>query len=102
MEFDLGSAAESDLQDIANYYSSIAPSLAERFLAEVEASLDDLCFEPAIGSRRYAHLLPDSALRTWHLDHFPFLVFYRIDGEVLSVLRVLHERRDLSASMISL
>ncbi|WP_269749277.1 type II toxin-antitoxin system RelE/ParE family toxin [Herbaspirillum autotrophicum] len=37
----------------------------------------------------------------WQLDHFPFLLFYRIDGQLLDVLRVLHERRDLSADLIT-
>ncbi|BCL94209.1 MULTISPECIES: type II toxin-antitoxin system RelE/ParE family toxin [Ralstonia solanacearum species complex] len=56
---------------------------------------------PSVGSRRYAHLLPDESLRVWSLDSFPFLVFYRVAGDVLDVVRVLHERRDIEASLIA-
>ncbi|SPD66872.1 conserved protein of unknown function (plasmid) [Cupriavidus taiwanensis] len=52
-------------------------------------------------ARAYAHLLPDASLRVWSLDRFPFLVFYRVSGEVLDVVRVLHERRDIAASLIA-
>jgi toxin ParE1/3/4 len=30
-----------------------------------------------------------------------FLVFYQVVGEVLDVVRVLHERRDIEASLIT-
>lgn len=29
------------------------------------------------------------------------MLFYRVDGQLLDVLRVLHERRDLSADLIT-
>lgn len=60
-----------------------------------------MSFQPGVGSRRYAHFLPDQSLRVWQLDRFPFLVFYRIDGVWLEVLRVLHERRDLLPNLIA-
>ncbi len=56
---------------------------------------------PSVGSRRYAHLLPDASLRVWSFDRFPYLVFYRVSGDVLDVVRVLHERRDIVASLIA-
>jgi toxin ParE1/3/4 len=40
-------------------------------------------------------LLAGNALRFWSLDRFPFLVFYRVQGDELQVLRILHERRDI-------
>lgn len=101
MEFKLTPAAKCDVTEISDYYAEISAELAERFISELQTTLQDLCFEPSIGSRRYAHLLPDQSLRTWHLDHFPFLLLYRIDGLEIEVLRVLHERRDLAANLIS-
>lgn len=34
-------------------------------------------------------------------DRFPFLVFYRVKGQLLEIVRVLHERRDIDANLIS-
>ncbi|WP_433694139.1 hypothetical protein [Herbaspirillum seropedicae] len=42
----------------------------------------------------------DRSLRMWQLDHFPYLLFYRTQAETLSLLRVLHERRALSANAL--
>jgi toxin ParE1/3/4 len=100
MEFKLAPIARSDVLEITDYYAEISADLAERFVTELESTLHDLCFEPDMGSRRYAHLLPDQSLRVWQLDHFPFLLFYRVDG-MLDVLRVLHERRDILAALIA-
>lgn len=101
MRFKLSPVAKSDILDISDYYADISVGLAERFVDELDATLHGLCFQPGVGSRRYAHFLADKSLRVWQLDHFPFLLFYRIDGQSLDVLRVLHERRDLSADLIT-
>lgn len=101
MLFKLSPVARRDILDITDYYAEIAVVLAERFVDELDATLHGLCFQPGVGSRRYAHFLMDQSLRVWQLDRFPFLLFYRIDGQSLDVLRVLHERRDLSADLIT-
>lgn len=101
MEFKLAPVAKSDVLEITDYYAEISTELAERFVSELETTLHGLCFQPGVGSRRYAHFLADQSLCVWQLDRFPFLLFYRIDATWIEVLRVLHERRDLSANMIS-
>lgn len=101
MEFKLSRIAKSDVLDISDYYTRINETLAERFVTELETALHDLCSQPNIGSRRYAHFFPDKSLRVWQLDRFPFLLFYRVQDDLLDVLRVLHERRDLSATLIA-
>ena len=40
-------------------------------------------------------------IRIWQLDRFPFLIFYREDSGFLSIIRILDERRDLSADLIT-
>ncbi len=101
MKFKLAPVAKSDLFEITDYYTGISADLAGRFASELTAALHDLCLHPDIGSRRYAHFLPGQSLRVWQLEHFPFLLFYRTDGAWLNVLRILHERRDLSADLIN-
>jgi toxin ParE1/3/4 len=101
VRFKLSPVAKRDVLDITDYYTDISPALAEHFVDELDATLHSLCFQPRVGSRRYAHFLPDQSLRMWQLDRFPFLLFYRVDSQFLDVLRVLHERRDLSADLIT-
>lgn len=43
-------------------------------------------------------LLP---VKSGHWTASPFLRFYRVVGEVLDVVRVLHERRDIEAILIA-
>lgn len=101
MEFKLARVAKSDVLEITDYYAEISTELAERFVSELETTLHGLCLQPGVGSRRYAHFLADQSLRVWQLDRFPFLLFYRVEGVWIDVLRVLHERRDLSANLIT-
>lgn len=93
-------AARGDANAAQDWYDDAAPRLGEAFTDELLSVLAFLVEHPSVGSRRYAHLLPDESLRVWSLDRFPFLVFYRVDGDMLDVLRILHERRDLVASLI--
>lgn len=101
MKFKLAHAAKNDVLEITDYYSQASTQLAESFVTELEATLHALCLQPGLGSRRYAHLLPHQLLRSWRLDRFPFILFYLIDGSWIDVLRVLHERRDISADLIT-
>ena len=101
MEFKLAPVAKNDVLEITDYYADISAQLAEDFVTELENTLHSLCLQPRLGSRRYAHFLADQSLRSWHLDRFPFLLLYRIDGPWVDVLRVLHERRDISANLFT-
>jgi toxin ParE1/3/4 len=101
VKFKLAPVAKDDIVEITDYYTDISAELAENFVSELEATLHALCQQPGLGSRRYAHLLPNQSLRVWRLDRFPFLLFYLVDGAWIDVLRVLHERRDISANLIT-
>ncbi|SOY94973.1 conserved hypothetical protein [Cupriavidus taiwanensis] len=94
-------AARGDADAAQDWYDDAALGLGEAFTDELLSVLAFLVEHPTVGSRRYAHLLPDASLRVWSLDRFPFLVFYRVSGEVLDVVRDLHERRDIVASLIA-
>ncbi|ODV42868.1 hypothetical protein AWV79_22740 [Cupriavidus sp. UYMMa02A] len=94
-------AARSDAHAAQDWYDDAAPGLAEAFTEELLSVLSFLAARPSIGSRRYAHFLPDASLRVWPLDRFPFLVFYRVSGEVLDIVRILHERRHIFADLIT-
>jgi len=93
-------SAQADVAETLVYYSAIAESLPEAFLAELNVALRLLCEHPHIGSRRFAHIFPRIDLRTWSLERFPFRVFYIVKGNTLHVLRVDHERRNVTSKMI--
>ncbi len=63
MRFRLAPVARSDLLDITDYYADISEALADRFVDELDATLHGLCYQPDIGSRRYAHFMQDQSLR---------------------------------------
>lgn len=65
MRFKLALVAKRDILDITDYYADISAALAERFVDELDATLHGLCFQPSVGSRRYAHFLADQSLRVW-------------------------------------
>jgi toxin ParE1/3/4 len=74
--------------------------VATRFRNEFRAACAILAEHPGIGSHRYAHLLEGAELRTWSLDRFPFLLFYIVKGDVLRVLAVEHERRNITRRLL--
>ncbi|CAG2136226.1 hypothetical protein LMG31506_01631 [Cupriavidus yeoncheonensis] len=94
-------AARSDAYAAQDWYDDAAPGLGEAFTDELLGVLAFLAANPSVGSRRYAHFLPDESLRVWPLSRFPFLVFYRVSSKVLDIVRILHERRDIIASLIA-
>jgi toxin ParE1/3/4 len=100
MRIRLSPVAQRDILFVSDYYAELSSALGERFNEELTHTLHNLTRQPGMGSRRYAHLLPDRSLRMWQLDHFPYLLFYRVQDEVLSLLRVLHERRTMSAEAL--
>ncbi|MET2990131.1 type II toxin-antitoxin system RelE/ParE family toxin [Herbaspirillum seropedicae] len=63
MRITLSPVAQRDILDITDYYVEFSPALAERFAEELTSTLQGLALQPAMGSRRYAHLLLDRSLR---------------------------------------
>lgn len=76
-------AAGGDAEAAQDWYDNVAPGLGEAFTDELLGMLYFLAQHPTVDSRRYTHLLPDASLRFWPLDRFPFLIFYRVSGELL-------------------
>lgn len=100
LKLNVRSSASADLAEVLGYYANISPELPDAFLKQLDMALTLLRERPHVGSRRFAHLFPDAQLRTWSLDRFPFRIFYIVDGETLQVLRVDHERRNVTSSTL--
>ena len=93
--------AKLQVKDVARYYvKEASPAVAGRFRDEFRDACRFLAENPGAGSLRFAYLLPDAEIRTWSLHRFPFRLFYVEDGDVLRIVAVDHERRNVTPSRL--
>lgn len=90
--YELSAAADQDIQDIYDYAAQeYGEDQAESYTLEIEVFLDELVRSPEIGRRR-------DNIRTG-LRSFPkrhHIIFYRVLTDRIRVVRILHNRRDLT------
>lgn len=80
--------AESDIKDAYQWYESQRKGLGEDFLLCIEEALERIVRKPAIYSKIYKNI------KRVLIHRFPFGLFF-IEGEKnISVIAVLHARRD--------
>ncbi len=91
--------AEREIDQAAAYYARSDIDTALRLYDVVDHALELLADNPAMGTRRYAHLLPGVLLRMWPLQRFPYIIFYLDVPRTLDVLRFLHAHRDIPAAL---
>jgi toxin ParE1/3/4 len=98
-------AAESDVLSGAKWYAKRGgAALANRFIDEVEATIQRLSEHPLVGSTRHADVLPDldGVLRFFRLQVFQRYLIYFIDhDDHVEVIRVWNASRGLQALMDS-
>jgi plasmid stabilization system protein ParE len=89
----LTTEAQQDLQEIRNYLLSEAGvRVTRRVLASIIAVFRSLVRTPGQGHRRQ-DLTSREELRFWPV--FSYLVVYRIDRTPLTIIAVLHGRRQI-------
>ena len=79
------------------YRDNASSEVAERYIAAVQATLEDLAETPGLGWPRFQDWAELAGLRSWRVCkpyHRP-LIFYRFDDKALYAERVLHGARDL-------
>ena len=89
-------AARQDIERQFRYYlvEQDVPKIGLRFLDAIQAALDAIRRNPAIGSPRYIPDVP--GLRSWPVPGFEDIRIYYIETpRLVRVIRVLHGRRDL-------
>jgi plasmid stabilization system protein ParE len=79
-----------DVADCADYlFTEGGEEVARRWKASLDQTVALLSKFPEIG--RVRHDLPFSGIRTFFLKEFPrYLIFYRLEGGTLDLLRVRH------------
>lgn len=80
-------SAREDIRREKAYYRKIAPDLAEKFQAAVEAAVEAASEQPL------AMQVIEHEVRRWPLKVFPHGVLYRDEDEFLLVLAVFHPKQ---------
>jgi len=79
--------AKADLSSIVRWYVQTDPNLALRFLSEIQATLGRIRRMPYAFPRR------GGVLRGALLRRFPYLIFYYVKLNIVSINAVMHQRR---------
>jgi toxin ParE1/3/4 len=89
--------ARADLLDIFVHIGEDSLTSADRFLEAAESTFQRLAENPHIGN--VCGFGGDFAdLRRWPVRGFEtYLIFYRVRGQVVEIIRVLHGARDIEA-----
>lgn len=94
----LSQRAQSDFDEIIDYLLEAAgPVVSARYGRDIQACIKRLARLPYTGAPRPAL---GSGLRVGRVA--PYLIFYEIeaDTETVHVLRILHERRNLTSALV--
>jgi len=89
--------AQADLRDVAEYIAKEDPGAALRILVRTEKSIERLLERPFLGPAVVRP--PRRDLRK--LTIAPYIVFYRVAGAELQVVRLLHSSRDVDDVLLN-
>lgn len=93
-------AAVADVDAAVDHYLAEARAdVAHRFVTTVERATISIGKTPRRGSLRFAYDLEIPDLRCWPLTRYPYLIFYVEHADHVDVLRLLHTRRDIPATL---
>ena len=79
--------AEKELEEIEKHYDGIREALADRFRAEFELAILRILKFPT-GWHSLSELV-----RRCRLNSFPYGIIYRLKGDEIRILAVMHNRR---------
>lgn len=85
---------QNDLDEIWFYIARENPAAADRVIDAAERTFSQIAQHPEIGWERRWKNQKLARLRSWRVEGYPdYLVFYRIEGESIAVVAVLHGMR---------
>jgi toxin ParE1/3/4 len=80
--------AQRDLEAIAEYLVQRSPSGAKNVLAAIKSSAEILEAFPEIG-----RVVDDAGRRRVPVSRFPYVIYYRIEGNEVFILHIRHTSR---------
>lgn len=88
--------AEEDLTEAYLFIGADSPEAAERLLDAVGDAVTLLLENPQAGSPKEFRSIRSQGVRSWAPHGFPnHLIFYKVSGDDIEVVRFLHGARDL-------
>ena len=88
--------AEQDLTEAYLHIGAESPEAAERLLDAVEGAVALLLENPEVGQPREFRSPRAQGLRSWMPRDFPnYLIFYKVAGDDIEIVRFLHGAREL-------
>ena len=92
---------DEDIIDAIDFYNdALAHQASTRFLDSIEKALRFIWAFPEAGSSRLSEILGLKQFKTWPLTKFPFLVVYIVKDESIDIVRLIHQKRDLSEPLL--
>ena len=79
--------ARQELREAVAYYDTQQSGLGDRFLARVHDAIADIEAMP----EAYSPL--DGVYRKYGVRPFPYAVIYRVDGDAIVIVAVMHQKR---------
>jgi len=86
--------AENDLETILEDFQRKNPAMAERYATAFHDKGQMLAKFPEMGRSR-----PEIAPNLRSTLVRPYVIFYRLDGDAVQIIRILHGKRDLRSIM---
>jgi len=84
---DITPAARRELRAARDYYESLLPGLDVRFVNAVVKAIDTIADFPL------SFESVSDEVRAYKVKRFPYIVYYKSDGVVLSIISVAHQSR---------
>jgi toxin ParE1/3/4 len=92
--------AQRDVDELAAGYADDAGSeIARSFVDALAEAFDLIAPNPGIGSPRYGLMLNLPGVRCWPLRPWSQVIFYVEREHAIDVVRVLHDARDIPATL---
>jgi toxin ParE1/3/4 len=89
MKIRLMKAAIRDLREAQAYIAVDSPAAARQVVLRLQKAVELVASRPEIG-----RLSADKKMREWSVPGLPYVIPYRVVGDVLEVVRVWHTSRD--------
>ena len=82
------SEAADDIREITFWYKGISPELGRRFVAELYNGFDRIVANPN------AWFNIASRVKRYTLSHFPYLIIFQVQNDLIVLYAVIHSRRN--------
>lgn len=81
-------AASADVRAARQWYEDQRPGLGDRFYGVIRAAIVRIHALP------FAHPVVYRDIHRVALQRFPYSIFYRVNTQVVTILRIIHQKRD--------